>query len=162
MTNYLRVDAANSRLVMDKAFAKNAAIAGSREYKILQDARRDYEGFTVVTRQIKRNPRKECYKGLTYTFMEDYIISHEPDETLEEVLEWFEEMKLISKCHSPAFRYPTIKKRFLERYPEVKYFGKRPVENDEPKIVNFNRKLEEIENDKAVEQEDSQPLLYIL
>lgn len=32
MTNYLRVDAVNRQLVMDKTFAKNAQIVGSAEY----------------------------------------------------------------------------------------------------------------------------------
>ena len=32
-------------------------------------------------------------------------------------------MKLISKCHSKAFRYPTIKAWFLDRFPEIKAFG---------------------------------------
>lgn len=151
MTNYLRIDMANSRLVMDKAFAKNAAIAGSREYKILQDARRDYEGFTVVTRQIKRNPNKECYKGLTYSYMEDYILTHEKDETVNAVLEEFYEKRLISECHSKAFRYPVIKQWFLERYPEVKFFGRRSTANDEGKIIQLPNKSDEGDN-KAVNQ----------
>ena len=151
MTNYLRIDVAKSRLVMDKTFSKNAAIAGSREYKILQDARRDYEGFTVVTRQIKRNPNKECYKGLTYQYMEDYILTHELDETVNEVLEEFYEMRLIAECHSLAFRYPTIKKWFLNKYPEIKFFGKRPTANDEGKIIPLPNKADEDDN-KAVNQ----------
>ena len=35
MTNYLRVDAVNRQLVMDKTFAKNAQIVGSAEYDML-------------------------------------------------------------------------------------------------------------------------------
>lgn len=35
MTNYLRVDAVNRQLVMDKTFAKNAQIVGSAEYDSL-------------------------------------------------------------------------------------------------------------------------------
>lgn len=42
MTNYLRVDAVNRQLVMDKTFAKNAQIVGSAEYDMLQRARSDY------------------------------------------------------------------------------------------------------------------------
>ena len=66
MTNFLRVDAVNRQLVMDKAFAKNAKIVGSAEYNMLQRARSDYDGYSVVTRRIKRNPNKESYKGLSY------------------------------------------------------------------------------------------------
>lgn len=66
MTNYLRVDAVNRQLVMDKTFAKNAQIVGSAEYDMLQRARSDYATYSVVTRQIKRNLNKESYRGLTY------------------------------------------------------------------------------------------------
>jgi len=62
---------------------------------------------------------------LTYQYMVDYIMTHEDCETAKAVLDEFEEMQLISQCHSKAFRYPTIKKWFLERYPEVRNFGVR-------------------------------------
>ena len=128
MTNYLRVDAVNRQLVMDKTFAKNAQIVGSAEYDMLQRARSDYATYSVVTRQIKRNLNKESYRGLTYQYMEDYIAAHEDYETAKAVLDELEEMRLISQCHSKAFRYPTIKKWFLERYPEVRNFGVRNAE----------------------------------
>lgn len=53
--------------------------------------------------------------------MKDYILSHGTDDDLHT----YEEMRLISKCHSKAFRYPTIKGWFLERFPEIKQFGVR-------------------------------------
>ena len=125
MTNRLLVDSENRRLIMDKTFARNAQIVGSVEYDMLQRARSDYATYSVVTRQIKRNPNKESYRGLTYQYMVDYIMTHEDCETAKAVLDEFEEMQLISQCHSKAFRYPTIKKWFLERYPEVRNFGVR-------------------------------------
>lgn len=76
MKNYLKVDIANARLVMDRTFAKNCAIAGSAEYNLLQSARKDYPNFTVEQRTIKRNANKECYRGLTYEYMKKYIASH--------------------------------------------------------------------------------------
>ena len=123
MTNYLRVDTVNRQLVMDKAFAKNASIVGSREYEMLQQARNDYKDFTVIKRTIKKNPNKESYKGLTYDYMEDYIRTHEDAENVKEMLNEFREMRLISQCHSKAFRYPIIKKWFLEQYPEIEEYG---------------------------------------
>ena len=64
MKNYLKVDIANARLVMDRTFAKNCAIAGSAEYNLLQSARKDYPNFTVEQRTIKRNANKECYPSI--------------------------------------------------------------------------------------------------
>lgn len=123
MKNYLKVDTANARLVMDRTFAKNCAIAGSAEYNLLQATRKDYPNFTVEQRTIKRNANKECYRGLTYDYMKMYIASHESEENAEVVLAELEEMILISKCHSMGYRYPTIKAWFLEKYPEIATFG---------------------------------------
>lgn len=138
MTNYLKViekENGENVLLMDKAFAKNASIVGSREYEMLQDARKAYPEYKVKTRKIKRNEAKECYKGLTYDFMEDYILTHEPAETLDEVFNEFSEMLLISQCHSKAFRYPVIKRWFLDKYPEIKRYGM-----PKPKVVIYNSK----------------------
>lgn len=108
MKNYLKVDVANSRLVMDRTFAKNCAIAGSAEYNLLQSARKDYPNFTVEQRTIKRNANKECYRGLTYDYMKKYISSHESEKTVDSVMAELEEMILISKCHSMGYRYPSL------------------------------------------------------
>jgi hypothetical protein len=63
--------------------------------------------------------------------MEHYIGTHEPDDQVDEVLAHFEELKLISQCHGKRLRYPTIKKWFLNRYPDVAQFGMEPVVADE-------------------------------
>ena len=113
MTNYAKIDRTNKRIIMDRTFAKNAEIVGSEEYKILQACRRDYPTYTVVRREIRRNPNQEHFKGLTYNYMESYILTHESRDTVKAVLEEFNEMLLISKAHSKAFRYPTIKSWFF-------------------------------------------------
>ena len=123
MTNYLKVLYDEQVLLMDRTFTKNASIVGSREYEMLQDARKAYPQFEVKTRTIKKNHAKESYLGLTYSYMENYILTHESAETVEEVMKEFKEMLFISKCHSTAHRYPTIKKWFLDRYKEIKQFG---------------------------------------
>ena len=135
MTNYLKVLDDEKVLLMDKAFAKNASLVGSREYELLQDARKAYPKYEVRQRKIKKNEAKECWKGLTYAFMEKYIIDHEPVETVSKVIDEFEEMILVSKCHSKAFRYPVIKKWFIAKYPEIKTYGM-----PKQKVVAFETK----------------------
>lgn len=120
MKNTLFVDFANSKIVMDRTYAINVRNTNSHEYAHLQEVRRDYPTFTVTTRQIKKNPNKDSYKGLTYEYMHDYIITYGTDDDLEE----FEHKILVSKCHSQAFRYPVIKKWFLDKFPDVKDFLK--------------------------------------
>ena len=95
----------------------------SEEYALLQKTRQDFPTFVVRTRQIKTNPKKDTYKGLTYERMRNHIATHESEEVVEEKLNAFDEMVYISKCHRGSLRYPTIKKWFLKEYPDVAKFG---------------------------------------
>ena len=123
MKNTLKINHATKVITMDRTFAKNAENTRSEEYAHLQSVRRDYPAYTVVRREIKKNPNKECWKGLTYEYMENYIISHEEGENKIAVLKEFAEMRLIAECHSKCHRYPTIKKWFLAKYSEIAEFG---------------------------------------
>ena len=129
MRNTLRVDHTRGLIIMDRTFAKLQQNTYSPEYTHLQQVRQDYPTYQVVQRTIKRNPEKETYKGLTYDYMLNYIISHETKETRQAVLEEFAELKLISECHAKGKRYPVIKNWFLEKYPVIKEFG---MPKDEP------------------------------
>lgn len=131
MKTAINVDFLNNRIVMNRTFAKLASDVRSAEYEMLQKARHDYPTFSVEVRTIKRNPNKETYAGLTYKYMRDYISTHETGETRKLVLAEFDEMHLISQCHSKAFRYPTIKKWFLAKYPAVAEFGTEAQETAE-------------------------------
>ena len=123
MKNTLKLDHAKRTIVMDRTFAKYAANTMSQEYAHLQTVRQDYPEYQVVQRKIKRSKTKECYRGLNYEYMEDYIKTHGSKEECAKNLAEFKEQKLISLCHSTSRRYPTIKKWFLAKYPEVMEFG---------------------------------------
>lgn len=123
MKNTLKLDHARNLIIMDRTFAKLAEDTFSDEYKHLQMVRADYPTYRVVRKTIKKNPKKETYAGLTYAYMEDYIITHETAETRKAVLDEFKELRLISECHAKALRYPTIKNWFLDKYPAIKEFG---------------------------------------
>lgn len=123
MKNVLKVDLQKNLIIMDRTFAQFCVNTSSIEYAHLQEVRRDYPDFKVITRTIKKNPQKETYKGLTYEYMEDYILRHETEETALNVIKEFNELRNISKCHKQGLRYPTIKKWFLNKYPEVAEFG---------------------------------------
>ena len=125
MKNTLTIRHETREIVMDRTFAKFSKNTRSEEYAHLQQVRRDYPTYTVITRTIKRNSNKKTYNGLTYEWMEDYILTHGTAEESERILNEFNEMRLIAECHSKAFRYPVIKKWFLEKYPEErKFYGK--------------------------------------
>ena len=123
MKNVLKVDFQKKSIIMDRTFAKNCADTRSEEYAHLQRVRADYPTFTVSTRTCKSNPEKESYKGLTYEYMEHYILTHESKDTVLEVLDEYNELRLIAECHGKSRRYPVIKRWFLAKYPEIAEFG---------------------------------------
>ena len=108
---------------MNSTFAKMMQNPLSEEYALLQRTRQDFPAFVIRRRQIKSNPQKDSYKGLTYEWMRNHIATHEAEEMVEEKLNAFDEMIYISKCHSGSLRYPTIKKWFLMAYPDVARYG---------------------------------------
>ena len=128
MKNTLKIDFENKTIIMDRTFAKNCSNTNSEEYAQLQRVRQDYPTFTVTTRHIKKNTQKETYAGLTYAFMEDYIINHETGEDLQKVMDEYDELRLVAECHSKGHRYPAIKRWFLAKYPNITEFGMLKIE----------------------------------
>ena len=129
MKNRLWIDFTENRIMMDRTFAEKCRDTRSAEYEHLQRVRQDYPEFAVQRREIKKNTSKETYAGLTYGYMEHYIITHEEADTRAAVLAEYNELRLISECHKRSRRYPTIKKWFLEKYPQIAEFG---MEKEEP------------------------------
>ena len=126
MKNVLRVSHSDCTIIMDRTFAKLSENTMSAEYAHLQQVRLHYPLYQVVQRHIRKNIKQEHYHGLTYRYMEDYIDSHGTAEDRHT----YDEMRLISECHSKAHRYPVIKNWFLERFPEIKTFGVQQEEEE--------------------------------
>lgn len=134
MKNRLWIDFVHNMIMMDCTFAKKCCDTRSAEYEHLQRVRQDYPEFVVQRRQIKKNTSKETYAGLTYNYMERYIISHEEDDAREAVLDELRELRLISECHKRSHRYPVIKHWFLDKYPQIAEFGLQKETSEEPTI----------------------------
>lgn len=119
----LVVKYAENTIEMNTTFAKMMQNPLSDEYAQLQRVRQDFPSFAIRKRQIKTNPNKDTYKGLTYEYMRNYIILHTSGEERVAKIAEFDELILISQCHGQSKRYPTIKKWFLQEYPDVAKFG---------------------------------------
>ena len=128
MTSKLTINHANHTIVMNRAFAKNANDARHEDYAHLQAVRRDYPNYTVVQRHIRTNSDKNTYAGLTYEYMESYILTHGTEETRKTNFDKYQDMRVIAECQGKAFRYPVIKKWFLAQYPEIARFGMTETE----------------------------------
>lgn len=140
MKNTLTINHANHTIIMDRTFAKRAIDTRSEEYAHLQTVRHDYPNYQVVQRHIRKNNSKNTYRGLTYEYMESYIMTHGTEETRLANFKTLQEMRLISECQGKAFRYPVIKSWFLDNYPEIAHFGMTEtqiaVEKAKAAIVN--------------------------
>jgi len=119
----VKVKHAEQLIEMNTTFAKMIENPMSDEYALLQKLKMENPGFKVSRRKIKSNPNKDSYKGLTYEYMKMYIKTHETEEQAKEIIAYLDDQILISKCHSQRLRYPTIKKWFLAKYPDVAKFG---------------------------------------
>ena len=117
MKSPITINFAEGEIILNAAFAKKASNPFSKEYGHLQKVREDFPEFTVLIKEIKKKEGKESYKGLTYDYMRAYIMSHEQGENRINAIMEFDEMLLISQCHSKGRRYPVIKNWFLENYP---------------------------------------------
>ena len=143
MKSPITINFAEGEIILNAAFAKKASNPFSKEYGHLQKVREDFPEFTVLIKEIKKKEGKESYKGLTYDYMRAYIMSHEKGEDRVNALMEFDELLLISQCHSKGRRYPVIKSWFLDNYPEIKNFGmiEMPgfeiVPKDENKVADF-------------------------
>ncbi len=119
----IRIDHFNKKILISKSFQNATMNPNSNEYKELAAVMANHPTYEIAQRAIKTNPKKDTYKGLTYEYMRDYIILHStPEEEAAAVAE-FDELILVSKCHSQSLRYPTIKKWFLTKYPSANEFG---------------------------------------
>ena len=104
-----------------------AAKFGTPEYKQLQEARRDYPGFKVVTITRKSTTKKESCKGLTYAYMETYIQKH--DDENKTIMAEYKMLRGLTEEAEEAlavsFTYLEMKDWFLKKFPAIAEFHKK-------------------------------------
>lgn len=118
MKGTIRLDHIEKNIYISSPFAKASMKVTSEEYKMLRKIMTQHPDYDVVKKEIKKNPNKESYCGLTYDYMENYISSH---DATGEIMKMYCELRLRAQCHS--IRYPHIKKWFLGVYPEIDDFS---------------------------------------
>ena len=119
MTNNIVINNSNRTIEITKKFAAAAKRFGTAEYEDLQSVRKDYPQYRI---QIKVAGKKaDTYKGLTFTYMKDYILKKNNDEMLKTFYELCgkdEEGKDME--FAPTASYGEIRKWFLEQNKELK------------------------------------------
>ena len=148
--NNLNVNMKNRTIEMTKKFAAASSKFGTEEYKTLQEVRRDYPSYKVVT--ITRKASKSdssAFKGLTYEYMEKYIAGHD-DEEKSIMLEYMMlrgESEEAEEAFAESASYQEIKDWFLDTFPAIAEFHKK-----REKMIEATRQKKEAVR-KAHEQE---------
>lgn len=120
----ITINERNRTLEITKKFAYAAARFGSDEYKELK-ARSEFPTYKVVTK-INRKARSG-YNGLTYSFMERYIKSHDNEQ--QTIYEEFQTLRGKSdnaiSLNAESLSYAEIKVWFLDKFPAFKEFKQK-------------------------------------
>ena len=123
----MKINYSAKLIEMTTKFAKAAAKFGTDEYKDLQVARRDYPDFKVAIISRKAPAKKESYKGLTYSYMENYIKAH--DNEKKSIMAEYEMLRGMSDEAKEALAdpcsYMEMKDWFLKKFPAIAEFHKK-------------------------------------
>ena len=140
----LTVVAASRSIEVSKKFNARASQYGTDEYKMLQEVRRDYPGYKVVEVATRKAP-KSSYKGLTYEYMENYIISHDDDKN--SIMNEYMDLRAMTveaeEACADALSYQEVKTWFLDKYPAIANFHEtraKLVENAQKKAMERKQK----------------------
>ena len=140
--NNLNVNMKNRTIEMTKKFAAASSKFGTEVYKTLQEVRRDYPSYKVVT--ITRKASKSdssAFKGLTYEYMEKYIAGHD-DEEKSIMLEYMMlrgESEEAEEAFAESASYQEIKDWFLDTFPAIAEFHKK-----REKMIEATRQKKEV------------------
>lgn len=115
MNRHVKMNYEEKTIILARSFAKKAQIMGSGEYNELLEVKANFPDYKIKIREIAKNANKETYRGLTYSYMEDYIMQYDRNGR---IMDEYRVLRLRAECHT--IRYPAIKKWFLTKFPEVK------------------------------------------
>jgi len=127
----LKVNHQTRTIEMNKTFADKASRFGSDEYDALMLAREQNPGYTmkVITRKTTKSD-KPSYKGLTYEYMEKYILAHD-DENQKIMNEYLELRAMTDEAEDALLEsatYQEMKDWFLDKFPAIAEFHQKREE----------------------------------
>ena len=123
MTN-ITISTRTHSLVLTKSFAAKAAIFGTDEYKMLQEARRDYPDYKVTVGKTKNKEQKNAFAGLDYAYMEKYIAAHDDEEKtiMAEYQMLRGESEEAKAINARSASFLEIRSWFLKTFPAIEAF----------------------------------------
>ena len=122
MKNYISINHEDKKIIIARKIAKKVEAFGSSEYRLLQEARRDYPTF-IVEIEEKKSSKRNSFKGLTFDYMKGYILKHDPSgEIMKEFNNLVAEDDIAEELGLTSASYGEVKAWFLNSYPEINSF----------------------------------------
>ena len=115
--NAITINAKNRTIELSNTFAKAASLFGSEEYRQLQEARRDYPNYRVITVKQKGTGKAEFAK-LSFDFMDKYIANHDVSDDLKVE---YRSLRGLDE-NGVAVDFQIVKDWFLNNFPEFEKF----------------------------------------
>ena len=116
-----------------KAFAKQARIFGTPEYKLWKEYRKDFPEAQMVTKTIKKNASKRTYKNLTYANMERFLKSQ---DNADQLLKEFKVKKEAAAIQQNPYR--AVLAWFLAKFPKYdeykEFFTEQDTDGEEASV----------------------------
>lgn len=106
--------------------AKAAGKIGTQEFKDLQTLRSMNPTFEIVIVKASKGKKKDSMRGLTYEYMEKYIMNHDDDGSIRKEYDNLRATSDEAKAAcAEAVSYGEIKMWFLKQYPAIAEFHKK-------------------------------------
>lgn len=103
----------NDEAIVSKAFAKQARIYGTPEYKLWREFKRENPEAEMVTKTVRKSPDRKTNRNMTYNNMKTFIGEYLHDE--KAVKEFERQIKLSQIQNSP---YHYIVNWFKKNFPD--------------------------------------------
>ena len=109
-TNYT-INFEAEEIIITKKFGKAASQIGTPEFKVMQQLRKEFTGFSFVYKTIEKKENKKSYKGLSIDEMKRFVFTRTDEE-----VDMFE--KVLALASNKQGKYAIVKKWFLDNYKE--------------------------------------------
>lgn len=110
-TNYT-INFETEEIIITKKFGKAASQIGTQEFRVMQQLRKEFAGFSFAYKTIEKKESKESYKGLSIEEMKRFV-SNRRDEDKEK----FE--KVLALAENKQGKYAIVKKWFLDNFKDA-------------------------------------------
>ena len=141
-----------NEVLVTKAFAKNAYVFGTPEYKLWKEIKADCKDAKMVTKNIKKNPNKKTStKNMTYERMAIYIRQQDDAKVL--MLEFKKQIALSQVQTNP---YRCVLAWFMQtfsNYDDYKKFFEEEAQKETKKkdiftVIDFPTSVVEDDEDE--------------